>query len=181
MVAWCSAEFARAILVEDSGKWRRGYVESPPCGAADGISGDEVQSGRVLRRRGCARHRAAAICSGRPTVICLFGRGYDQQLGGRPRAGITGGAAVDPGHRLFLCASTLYFITILSLKIEYLPHLVVFGLSALLISWLSDRRKRAETALRRARDELEASVRARTAELSRTSERATRSRGFARW
>src|SRR5262245_39148402 len=45
-----------------------------------------------------------------------------------------------------------------------------FVFLALLISWLSDRHKRAEAALRQARDELEARVQARTAELTRTNE-----------
>jgi PAS domain S-box-containing protein len=47
---------------------------------------------------------------------------------------------------LSLAAVDYFFVPplyILSLKIEYLPRLVVFGLSALLVGWLSDRRKRA--------------------------------------
>ena len=57
-----------------------------------------------------------------------------------------------------------------SLDIAYLPRLVVFGLSALLISWLTTKRKRAETSLRQAHDELEAKVQERTAALQQTNE-----------
>src|SRR3712207_1584403 len=58
-----------------------------------------------------------------------------------------------------------------SLGIYITPRFGVFVMSALLISWLSDKQKRAEGALRRARDEMEAQVRERTADLERANEK----------
>jgi K+-sensing histidine kinase KdpD len=50
------------------------------------------------------------------------------------------------------------------------PHLLVFFLSAVLVSSWSAARKRAETLLRRARDEQEATVQERTADLNQANE-----------
>jgi two-component system, LuxR family, sensor kinase FixL len=67
-----------------------------------------------------------------------------------------------------------YFVTpplyALVLDIDYLPRLAVFGLSALLVGWLSVRRRRVEDALRRSHDELEARVDERTADLTRSNQ-----------
>jgi PAS domain S-box-containing protein len=68
----------------------------------------------------------------------------------------------------FFFAAPLYKF---SLGIYITPRFAVFVMSALLISWLSDKRKRAEGALRRARDDMEAEVRERTAELERANEK----------
>src|SRR5262249_49730557 len=58
----------------------------------------------------------------------------------------------------------------LSFDAADLPHLLVFLLSAVLVSSWSVTRKRAETSLQRARDELEAKVNERTAELQQSNE-----------
>jgi PAS domain S-box-containing protein len=55
--------------------------------------------------------------------------------------------------------------------IYIIPRLAVFLMSALLIAWLSDKRKRAETSLRQARDEMEAKVQERTADLKQANEK----------
>jgi PAS domain-containing protein len=57
----------------------------------------------------------------------------------------------------------------LTLKVEHLPRLVAFALSALLVSWLSIRRRRVEDSLRLARDEQEIQVQERTADLERAN------------
>ena len=62
----------------------------------------------------------------------------------------------------------LYSIT---LDFDFALRIAVFALSALLVGWLSERRRRTEDALRLSRDELEARVQARTADLSRSNAR----------
>jgi len=59
----------------------------------------------------------------------------------------------------------------LSFDLAELPHLLVFFLSAVLVSSWSVARKRAETLLQQARDEQEAKVQERTADLKQSNEK----------
>ena len=66
-----------------------------------------------------------------------------------------------------------YFVTPfnrLNLTIADLPHLAAFAVLALIVSFLSIARQRAEGSLREARDELEAKVIERTADLKQINE-----------
>jgi C4-dicarboxylate-specific signal transduction histidine kinase len=58
----------------------------------------------------------------------------------------------------------------LGISLEEAPDVIVFLATALLISWLNGRQKRAQEALRLAHDELDAKVRERTAELKSANE-----------
>lgn len=60
----------------------------------------------------------------------------------------------------------LYSIT---LDFDFALRVAVFMLSALLVGWLSARRRRVENALRRSRDELDVRVQERTADLTRSN------------
>ena len=62
----------------------------------------------------------------------------------------------------------LYSIT---LDFDFFLRVALFALSALLVGWLSVRRRRMEDAIRLSRDELEVRVQERTADLTRSNER----------
>jgi two-component system sensor kinase FixL len=66
-----------------------------------------------------------------------------------------------------------YFVTPplydVTLSLNYLPRLALFALSALLVGWLGMRRRRMADALQRAHDGLDARVRERTADLTRSN------------
>jgi K+-sensing histidine kinase KdpD len=74
---------------------------------------------------------------------------------------------------LSVVALDYYFIPplyALGISLEEVPDMIVFVATALFIGWLSGEQKRAKESLRHARDELDAKVRARTAELKRANE-----------
>jgi two-component system, LuxR family, sensor kinase FixL len=83
---------------------------------------------------------------------------------------------MGPGLLAALLAALVvdWFITpplhAITLDFDFLLRIAVFALSALLVGWLSARRRRIEDMLRRSRDELELRVQARTADLTRSNE-----------
>ena len=84
---------------------------------------------------------------------------------------------IGPGVLAALLAAVVidWFITpplyAITLDFDFLLRILVFTLSALLVGWLSSRRRRMEDALRQSRDELELRVQARTADLTDSNER----------
>src|SRR6516165_3665733 len=74
---------------------------------------------------------------------------------------------------LSVIALDYYFIPplyALGISLEEGPDMIVFLATALFIGWLSGDQKRAQESLRHARDELDAKVQERTAELERANE-----------
>jgi C4-dicarboxylate-specific signal transduction histidine kinase len=74
---------------------------------------------------------------------------------------------------LSVVALDYYFMSPLytfGIGLEEAPDTIAFVAAALFISWLNGDQKRAKETLRQARDELDAKVRERTAELKRANE-----------
>jgi C4-dicarboxylate-specific signal transduction histidine kinase len=59
----------------------------------------------------------------------------------------------------------------LGISLEEVPDMIVFVASAAFVSWLNGEQQRAKDSLQQARDELDATVQQRTAELKQTNER----------
>jgi C4-dicarboxylate-specific signal transduction histidine kinase len=75
---------------------------------------------------------------------------------------------------LSVVALDYYFIPplyALGISLEEAPDTIVFVVTALFIGWLSGDQKRAQESLSQARDELDAKVQERTAELKRSNQR----------
>jgi two-component system, LuxR family, sensor kinase FixL len=85
-----------------------------------------------------------------------------------------GGRAAGLLAALLAAVVVDYFITpplhSITLDFDFVLRIGVFALSALLVGWLSERRRRTEDALRLSRDELEVRVQVRTADLTRSNE-----------
>jgi PAS domain S-box-containing protein len=84
-----------------------------------------------------------------------------------------GGRAPGLLAALLAAVTVDYFITpplySITLDFDFVLRIAVFAMSALLVGWLSVRRRRMEDALRLSRDELEVRVEARTADLTRSN------------
>jgi two-component system, LuxR family, sensor kinase FixL len=84
---------------------------------------------------------------------------------------------VGPGLLAALLAAVVVDVFItpplhsITLDFDFLLRIALFALSAVLVGWLSFRRRRMEDALRLAHDELEVRVQERTADLTRSNER----------
>jgi C4-dicarboxylate-specific signal transduction histidine kinase len=77
--------------------------------------------------------------------------------------------------RLYLSVVALDYFFIpplyaLGISLEEAPDMIVFGVTALFIGWLSGEQKRAKESLRHARDALDVKVQERTAELKKANE-----------
>ena len=138
--------------------------ESDTSAAPAIISHFEIRPGRFKCRSGADRYASAASrCA---CLANLLPGHHPERLDWRLRA--------RHGCRLLATLAIAYFFlhpaSSLRFNVGDIPHLLVFFVSAFLVSSWSAMRSRAETLLRQARDELEAKVQERTADLSRSNE-----------